>query len=81
MANRRVDDIAEDLAAVVDFVRQSANGARSGEIAEALKGDPAANPPTLAEKPCGEWAARARRQGAGGAISPSGDSGRAERNA
>jgi DNA-binding IclR family transcriptional regulator len=37
MANRRVDDIAEDLAAVVDFVRQSANGARSGEIAEALK--------------------------------------------
>ena len=37
MANRRVGDIAEDLAAVVDFVRQSANGARSGEIAEALK--------------------------------------------
>ena len=37
MAKRRVDDIAEDLAAVVDFVRQSANGARSGEIAEALK--------------------------------------------
>ncbi len=40
MANRRVDDIAEDLAAVVDFVRQSANGARSGGIAEALKGIP-----------------------------------------
>ena len=37
MANRRVGDIAEDLAAVVDFVRQSANGARSGEIAKALK--------------------------------------------
>jgi Fic family protein len=37
MANRRVGEIAEDLAAVVDFVRQSANGARSGEIAEALK--------------------------------------------
>ena len=37
MANRRVGDIAEDLAAVVDFVRQSANGARSGEIAQALK--------------------------------------------
>ena len=37
MANRRVGDIAEDLEAVVDFVRQSANGARSGEIAEALK--------------------------------------------
>ena len=36
MANRRINDIAEDLAAVVDFVRQSANGARSGEIAEAL---------------------------------------------
>jgi len=40
MANRRVDDIAEDLTAVVDFVRQSANGARSGEIAEALKDIP-----------------------------------------
>jgi len=37
MANRRVGDIAEDLAAIVEFVRQSANGARSGEIAEALK--------------------------------------------
>jgi DNA-binding transcriptional ArsR family regulator len=37
MAKRRVDDIAEDLAAVVDFVRLSAHGARSGEIAEALK--------------------------------------------
>ena len=54
MANRRAGDIAEDLAAVVEFVRQSANGARSGEIAEALKEYPAANPPTLAEKPCGE---------------------------
>jgi DNA-binding IclR family transcriptional regulator len=32
-----VGDIVEDLAAVVDFVRQSANGARSGEIAKALK--------------------------------------------
>ena len=40
MANRRVDDIAEDLAAVVDFVRQSANGARSGEIAESLRDIP-----------------------------------------
>ncbi len=29
--------IAEDLAAVVDFVRQNADGARSGEIARALK--------------------------------------------
>ena len=37
MANRRAGDIAEDLAAVVEFVRQSADGARSGEIAEALK--------------------------------------------
>ena len=37
MANRRMGDIAEDLAEVVDFVRQSANGARSGEIAKALK--------------------------------------------
>jgi hypothetical protein len=40
MANRRVGDIAEDLAAVVDFVRQRANGARSREIAEALKDIP-----------------------------------------
>ena len=40
MANRRINDIAEDLAAVVDFVRQSVNGARSGEIAEALKDIP-----------------------------------------
>jgi hypothetical protein len=40
MANRRVDDIAEDLAAVVDFVRLSANGARSGEIAESLRDIP-----------------------------------------
>lgn len=40
MANRRVDDLAEDLAAVVDFVRQSPDGARSGEIAKALKGVP-----------------------------------------
>jgi hypothetical protein len=37
MANRSVDDIAEDLAAVVNLVRESADGARSGEIAEALK--------------------------------------------
>jgi Fic family protein len=37
MANRRVDDLAEDLAAVVDFVRQSPDGARSGEITKALK--------------------------------------------
>jgi len=37
MANRRAGDIAEDLAAVVEFVRQSPDGARSGEIAEALK--------------------------------------------
>jgi hypothetical protein len=40
MANRRANEIAEDLAAVVGFVRQSANGARSGEIAEVLKGTP-----------------------------------------
>jgi fido (protein-threonine AMPylation protein) len=40
MANRSVDDLAEDLAAVVDFVRQSPDGARSGEIAKALKGIP-----------------------------------------
>ena len=37
MAKRRVKDIAEDLAAVVDFVRQSPDGARSSEIAKALK--------------------------------------------
>jgi Fic family protein/predicted transcriptional regulator len=37
MANRSVDDITENLAAVVAFVRQSADGAQSGEIAEALK--------------------------------------------
>ena len=37
MAKRSGDDLAEDLAAVVGFVRQSANGAQSGEIAEALK--------------------------------------------
>lgn len=37
MAKRRVEDIAEDLSAVVDFVRQSADGVRSGEIAAALK--------------------------------------------
>ena len=40
MANRRVGEIAEDLAAVVDFVRQSTYGARSGEIVAALKGVP-----------------------------------------
>jgi len=40
MAKRRMADIAEDLAAVVDFVWQTANGARSGEIAEALKETP-----------------------------------------
>ena len=38
MARRRQEDLAEDLAAVEDFVRQSADGARSVEIAEALKG-------------------------------------------
>jgi Fic family protein/DNA-binding transcriptional ArsR family regulator len=37
MANRRAEDITENLAAVVDCVRQSADGAQSGEIAEALK--------------------------------------------
>lgn len=37
MANRRGDEIAENLAAVVDFVRQSADGAQSGQIADALK--------------------------------------------
>jgi DNA-binding transcriptional ArsR family regulator len=37
MANRRVDDITENLAAVVAFLRQSADGAQRGEIAEALK--------------------------------------------
>jgi len=37
MAKRRVEDIAEDLAAVVDFVRRSADGVRSGEIAAGLK--------------------------------------------
>ena len=36
MARRRGKDIAEDLAAVVDFLRQSAHGARSSEIAKAL---------------------------------------------
>jgi Fic family protein len=37
MANRRGDEIAENLAAVVDFIRQSADGAQSGQIADALK--------------------------------------------
>ncbi len=37
MAKRRMKDIAEDLAAVVDFVRQNSDGARSSEIARALK--------------------------------------------
>ncbi len=37
MAKRREEDLAKDLAAVVDFVRQSADGARSGDIAFALK--------------------------------------------
>ena len=40
MAKRRMKDIAEDLAAVVDFVRQNADGARSSEIARALKDVP-----------------------------------------
>jgi hypothetical protein len=40
MAKRRVDDIAEDLVAVVEFVRHSTSGARSGEIAAALKNIP-----------------------------------------
>lgn len=37
MARRRQEDLAEDLAAVVDSVRHSADGARRGEIAEVLK--------------------------------------------
>ena len=37
MAKRRMKDIAEDLAAVVDFVQQNADGVRSSEIARALK--------------------------------------------
>jgi Fic family protein len=37
MANRREDEIKENLTAVVDSVRQSADGARIGEIAEALQ--------------------------------------------
>jgi Protein of unknown function (DUF1488)/Fic/DOC family len=40
MAKRREKDLADDLAAVVDFVRKSVDGARSGEIAEALKNIP-----------------------------------------
>ncbi len=40
MANRRGDEIEENLAAVVDFVRQRADGAQSGQIAEALQGIP-----------------------------------------
>ena len=40
MAKRRAGEIAEDMAAVVDFVRQNANGSRSGEIAAALKDIP-----------------------------------------
>ena len=40
MANRRSDEIEENLAAVVDFVRQHENGAQSGQIADALKGIP-----------------------------------------
>lgn len=37
MANRSVEDITENLAAVLDFLKQYAEGAQSGEIAEALK--------------------------------------------
>jgi hypothetical protein len=37
MAKRRMKDIAEDLSAVVDFVRQNSDGARSSEIVRALK--------------------------------------------
>lgn len=37
MAKRRMEDIAADLEAVLGFVRQNTNGARSGEIAAALK--------------------------------------------
>jgi hypothetical protein len=37
MAKRRQEDIAEDLEAVLEFVRQHADGVRSGEIAAALK--------------------------------------------
>jgi DNA-binding transcriptional ArsR family regulator len=37
VAKRRAEDIVEDLAAVVDFVRESADGAQSGEIAAVLK--------------------------------------------
>ena len=40
MPRRRATDKADDLAAVVEFIRQSANGARSGEIAQALRGIP-----------------------------------------
>jgi len=40
MAKRRAGEVAEDLAAVVDFVRCNTNGARSGEIAAALKDIP-----------------------------------------
>jgi Fic family protein len=40
MAKRRAREVAEDLAAVVDFVRRNTNGARSGEIAAALKDIP-----------------------------------------
>jgi Fic family protein len=40
MAKRREEDLARDLAAVVDFVRQSVDGARSGDIAVALKNIP-----------------------------------------
>lgn len=37
MAKRRQEDIAEDLEAVLEFVRQNVDGVRSGEIAAALK--------------------------------------------
>jgi Fic family protein len=37
MAKRRAREIEEDLAAVVNFVQQSTNGVRSGEIAKTLK--------------------------------------------
>ena len=53
MAKRRAGEVAEDLAAVVDIVRRNTNGARSGEIAAALKDIPQRTIRRLAKRPRG----------------------------
>lgn len=40
MANRREDDLAINLTAVVELIRQNEGGAQSGQIAAALKEPP-----------------------------------------